>query len=181
MDNLIEIPAIEEKIISIRNSQVILDFEVAILYGVETKHVNQAVKNNPEKFPLGYVFELSEIEWGNCLRSNNLTANNLSKSRVLPKAFTEKGLYMLATILRSPEATNTTIAIIETFTKIRNLNSVVQSLGLTKNEHEQSTLLQKASGLMNEIIGNSLQTKDTETTIELNLALLKLKHTVKRK
>jgi hypothetical protein len=79
--NLIEIPAIEEKIISIRNSQVILDFEVARLYGVETKHINQAVKNNPEKFPSGYVFELSEMEWGNCLRSNNLTANNLSKSR----------------------------------------------------------------------------------------------------
>jgi hypothetical protein len=181
MHNFIEIPAIEEKIISIRNSQVILDFEVAILYGVETKHVNQAVKNNPDKFPLGYVLELNEREWQGYLRSKILTANNHFKSRVLPKAFTEKGLYMLATILRSPEATNTTIAIIETFTKIRNLNSVVSSICIAKNQNEQKNLLQQASMLMNELMGDSLHTKDTETTIELNLALLKLKHTVKRK
>ena len=88
---------------------------------------------------------------------------------------------MLATILRSPEATNTTIAIIETFTKIRNLNNVVSSLGIAKNQNEQKNLLQQASMLMNELMGDSLHTKDTETTIELNLALLKVKHTVKRK
>ena len=88
---------------------------------------------------------------------------------------------MLATILRSPEATNTTIAIIETFTKIRNLNNIVSSLGIAKNQNEQKNLLQQASMLMNELMGDSLHTKDTETTIELNLALLKVKHTVKRK
>jgi hypothetical protein len=180
MQNLIQ-SAVEQKIIAIRESQVILDFEVAQLYGVETKHVNQAVKNNPDKFPDGYVLTLNELEWSNYLRSKFLTANSLSKSRVLPKAFTEKGLYMLATILRSPEATATTIAIIETFTKIRNLNNVISSLGETKNQTEQKNMLQQASALMNELMGDSLQTKDTETTFELNLALLKLKHTVKRK
>jgi hypothetical protein len=180
MQRLIQ-SAVEQKIIAIRESQVILDFEVAQLYGVETKHVNQAVKNNPDKFPDGYVLILNELEWSNYLRSKILTANSLSKSRVLPKAFTEKGLYMLATILRSPEATATTIAIIETFTKIRNLNNVISSLGETKNQTEQKNMLQQASALMNELMGDSLQTKDTETTFELNLALLKLKHTVKRK
>ena len=180
MQSLIQ-SAVEQKIIAIRESQVILDFEVAQLYGVETKHVNQAVKNNPDKFPDDYVLILNELEWSNYLRSKILTANSLSKSRVLPKAFTEKGLYMLATILRSPEATATTIAIIETFTKIRNLNNVISSLGETKNQTEQKNMLQQASALMNELMGDSLQTKDTETTFELNLALLKLKHTVKRK
>ena len=180
MQSLIQ-SAVEQKIIAIRESQVILDFEVAQLYGVETKHVNQAVKNNPDKFPDGYVLILNELEWNNYLRSKILTANSLSKSRVLPKAFTEKGLYMLATILRSPEATATTIAIIETFTKIRNLNNIVSSLGATKNTSEQKSMLQQASALMTELMGDSLQTKDTETTFELNLALLKLKHTVKRK
>ena len=180
MQSLIQ-SAVEQKIIAIRESQVILDFEVAQLYGVETKHVNQAVKNNPDKFPDGYVLILNELEWSNYLRSKILTANSLSKSRVLPKAFTEKGLYMLATILRSPEATATTIAIIETFTKIRNLNNIVSSLGATKNTSEQKSMLQQASALMTELMGDSLQTKDTETTFELNLALLKLKHTVKRK
>ena len=180
MQSLIQ-SAVEQKIIAIRECQVILDFEVAQLYGVETKHVNQAVKNNPDKFPDGYVLILNELEWNNYLRSKILTANSLSKSRVLPKAFTEKGLYMLATILRSPEATATTIAIIETFTKIRNLNNIVSSLGATKNTSEQKSMLQQASALMTELMGDSLQTKDTETTFELNLALLKLKHTVKRK
>ena len=181
MHSLIEIAAIEQKIITIRNCQVLLDFEIARLYGVETKHVNQAVKNNLEKFPYGYVFELSEPEWDNYLRSKFLTANTLSKSRFLPKAFTEKGLYMLATILRSPEATNTTIAIIETFTKIRNLNNIVSSLGIAKNHNEQKNLLQQASMMMNKLMGDSFHTKDTETTIELNLALPKVRHTVKRK
>ncbi len=180
MHSLIQ-SVVEQKIITIRDRQVILDFEVAQLYGVETKHVNQAVKNNPDKFPDGYVLVINENEWKDYLRSKILTANSMSKSRVLPKAFTEKGLYMLATILRSPEATATTIAIIETFTKIRNLSNMVSSLAASKNQTEQKTMLQQASALMTELIGDSLQTKDTETTFELNLALLKLKHTVKRK
>jgi hypothetical protein len=78
---------------------VILDSDVAELYGITTKEVNQAVKNNPEKFPNSYTFELTKSEWDN-LRSKFLTAN-LAKARFAPKAFTEKGLYMLATILKS--------------------------------------------------------------------------------
>ena len=74
-----------------------MDSDVAVLYGVETREINQAVRNNPEKFPNGYVFELDRQELA-YLRSKFLTANVSSKSRVLPKAFTEKGLYMLATI-----------------------------------------------------------------------------------
>ena len=91
---------------------MLLDSDVAALYGVETREINQAVKNNPNKFPKGYVFELYDREIRS-LRSKILTAN--PKSRVLPKAFTEKGLYMLATILKSERATQTTIAIVETF------------------------------------------------------------------
>ena len=90
MHSLIEIAAIEQKIITIRNCQVLLDFEIARLYGVETKHVNQAARNNPEKFPYGYVFELSEPEWDNYLRSKILTANTLSKSRFYLKPSPKK-------------------------------------------------------------------------------------------
>ena len=86
---------------------------MATLYGVETRVINQAVKNNPEKFPLGYVVELSSDELSH-LRSKFLTANVSSKSRALPKVFTERGLYMLATVLRSDRAIRTTLAIIET-------------------------------------------------------------------
>ena len=87
---------VQDKIITIQNRNVLLDSDVAWLYGVETKEVNQAVKNNPRKFPEKYVIELKKSELYD-LRSKILTAN-LEKTRVLPKAFTEKGLYMLATI-----------------------------------------------------------------------------------
>lgn len=106
------------KIISLRNSQVILDSDIAELYDVETKRVNEAVKNNKDKFPDDYMFQLTNEEVV-YLRSKNSTANISPKSRVLPKAFTEKGLYMLATILKSRQATNVTFAIIETFATVR--------------------------------------------------------------
>ena len=113
---LIKFNNIEEKIITLRNEKVIIDSDVAELYGVETRDINKSVKNNPDKFPEGYVFELDKQEVED-LRWKISTTKWSSKSRVLPKAFTEKGLYMLATILKSQKATHTTIAIIETFYK----------------------------------------------------------------
>ena len=111
------IPNVEEKIITLRNQQVILDCDVAELYGVATKEINQAVRNNPEKFPEGYIFELDNQELSD-LRSKFLTAK-FKMTRQLPKAFTEKGLYMLATILKSPRAVQTTIAIVEAYAKLK--------------------------------------------------------------
>ena len=87
-----EIEKIESKIIIIRDQKVILDKDVADLYGVETKRINEAVKNNPERFPVGYLFEIDKNEG----RGQHV--------KYLPKVFTEKGLYMLATILKSKTA-----------------------------------------------------------------------------
>ena len=98
----IDINAVKSRILEVRNQQVLLDRDVAALYGVETRVINQAVKNNPEKFPAGYVVALSSDEFAT-LRSKFLTANVSSKSRALPKVFTERGLYMLATILKGEE------------------------------------------------------------------------------
>lgn len=81
------ISEVQDKIIRIRDCAVIVDADVASLYGVGTKHVNQAVRNNPDKFPADYMFELTDDE-ARDLRSKTLTANLSSKSRVLPKAFT---------------------------------------------------------------------------------------------
>ncbi len=92
------LPQVEEKIITLRNQQVILDCDVAELYSVQTKEINQAVKNNPRKFPEGYIFQLNNQEV-NSLRSKILTLKNGGRgqhSKYTPKAFTEKGLYMLA-------------------------------------------------------------------------------------
>ncbi len=104
---------VEKKIVIVRNMPVILDADVAALYGVETKRVNEAIKNNPDKFPEDYMFALTNEDLQD-LRSKISTANVSSKSRSLPKVFTEKGLYMLATILKSKRATKVTFAIIET-------------------------------------------------------------------
>lgn len=81
--------------------------------------MNEAVRNNPDKFPKDYIIELNESEI-RYLRSKISTTNLSSKVRAVPKAFTEKGLYMLATVLKSPRATATTLAIIESFAHLEN-------------------------------------------------------------
>ena len=98
---------LEKVIVSVKGQNVIIDSDVARIYGVETKEVNQAVKNNPDKFPHGYIIEADKDELVKIFDR----FKNLKHSTIQPKAFTEKGLYMLATILKSPQATATTIAI----------------------------------------------------------------------
>ena len=108
---------INNKIHTIRNIPVMLDKDLAELFNVETKHINQAVRNNQDKFQDDFFFQLSDKEFEN-LRSNDLTAS-FTKTRVNPKVFTEQGIYMLATILKSKIATQVTVFIIRAFTKMR--------------------------------------------------------------
>ncbi|MCL2801290.1 MAG: ORF6N domain-containing protein [Treponema sp.] len=171
---------VDSKIVEVRKMKVLLDSDVAALYGVETKRINEAVKNNIDKFPKGYIISLNSKEIKD-LRSKISTANNNSKTRVLPKAFTEKGLYMLATILKSPKATQTTLAIIETFAKIRELTRTVGELSKTTTKEEKQPLMQKSGEIMADILGDSLNISETETSFEINLAVMNIKHTVKRK
>lgn len=115
---------VRQKITTLRDYEVILDADVAVLYGVETKRINEAVRNNPDKFPENYMFTLTHEEVAS-LRSKISTTSIFPKSRVLPKAFTEKGLYVLATILKSKQAINATLAIIETFATVLSVRVVV--------------------------------------------------------
>jgi len=179
MSNAIQFEDLQDRIIEIRRQKVLLDADVAAIYGVETKRINEAVKNNLEKFPEGYIFELTAVEFGD-LRSKISTAN-FAKTRVPPKAFTEKGLYMMATILRSEQATVATLAIIETFAKIRQLSRNIRALSDIHDKVAQKALMQKSGELIAGIFDDDLKTSDTETTIELNFAVLKFKHTVKKK
>ena len=184
---------IEEKLIEIRNKKVLLDCDVAHLYVIETKLVNEAVKNNPEKFPEGYVIYLDEEETDFLRSSNSIVEigdepvenfdrfKNIKYSTVRPKAFTDKGLYMLATILKSPKSTQTTIAIIETYSKLVQFSKAIQSISENKNEKTNKELMEKGGALLSEILVGDTQLDETETSIELNFALLKLKHIVKRK
>ncbi|MDB4620375.1 ORF6N domain-containing protein [Flavobacteriaceae bacterium] len=125
-----------------------------------------------------YLVEITEEEWKN-LQSKFSTAN-FSKTRAIPKAFTEKGLYMLATILKSKQATQTTFLIIETFAKLRALQQTVSSASLA-SEDKKNSLLQKSGELMADLLDQNNTETESETTIELNFAVLKLKHTSKRK
>ena len=96
MNDIIQSNQVEDLIITIRDERVILDSDVAMLYGVETREINQAVKNNPDKFPEGYILSLSNDEKNEVIK----IFDNLKKLKFSPtniKAFTEKGLYMLAT------------------------------------------------------------------------------------
>ena len=115
MSDIVKIENLKKLIIEIRNEKVLLDADVAVIYGVETKRINEAVKNNPDKFPQDYMFELSGVEFAD-LRSK-ISTTKFAKTRVAPKAFTEKGLYMMATILRSKQAIEATFAIIRDILK----------------------------------------------------------------
>lgn len=180
--NKLELIDIEDKIITIREMKVILDRDVAEIYGVETKRINEAVKNNPERFPDGYIIELSNNDLDS-LRTKISTLKNNGRgqhSKYLPKAFTEKGLYMLATILKSKTAIQTTLSIIETFAKVRALSETVKQLSLDPEKEKQQSLMQKSGEIISELLDNNLETNESETTIELNFAVLKFKHTVKK-
>lgn len=170
---------VRQKIIHIRNNRVILDADVAELYGVKTREINQAVRNNPEKFPSDYVFELDTQELMS-LRSNFLTANISPKSRVIPKAFTEKGLYMLATILKSRQAVNATFAIIETFSTIKQLKYELRALHEETDAGKQQDKMQHFGEMLSNIVMPDLETSETESSLEINFLIGKMKHTVKR-
>ena len=123
MDKLIAIDKldIQNKIFTIRGEQVMLDSDLATLYGVETKRINEAVRNNIDKFPSDFYFELSKKE-DELLRSKISTfKENLKNRKYVSKVFTEQGVYMLATVLKSKIATDVTISIIRTFVQMRKL------------------------------------------------------------
>ena len=170
---------VHEKIGVIRDTPVITDADVAFLYRVETKRVNEAVRNNPEKFPEDYMFQLSSEE-ADVLRSKISTTKLSSKSRVMPKAFTEKGLYMLATILKSKRALDVTFAIIETFTKVRNIKRELLDLHKEKDNEKQAKKINHFGEILSEIVMPDLETTETESTLEINFFIGKIKHTVKR-
>lgn len=179
LDNL------QEKLIKLNGEYVLLDRDVAKLYGVETRVINQSVKNNPEKFPAPYIISLKDNELRSLrskflISNNGVVSNTRGGNRYAPTAFTEKGLYMLATILKSPAATQATIEIIETFAKVRSLKRDIVALHEEKDAATQKATMQRFSDNLAEIVAPDLQTTETESTLELNFVVGKLKHTIRR-
>ena len=171
---------VEDKVIFVRGQKVLLDRDVATLYGVETKAINQAVKNNPRKFTEGYLIQLNSGEKEELVKNFD-RFKNMKHSTVSPTAFTNRGLYMLATILKSKQAEETTKAIIDTFANVQELAGTVEQMQYAPDgEDLQKKLLQKSGVLMGEIIGQNLSTKAVETEIELNFAVVKIRHKIIR-
>lgn len=114
-----EITVIQNKIYEIRGQRVMLDFDLAALYQVETKALNRAVKRNIERFPERYMFQLDKEEF-KYLRRQIGTSSGHGGTRYLPYAFTEQGVSMLSAVLRSPTAIQVSITIMDAFVAMRN-------------------------------------------------------------
>jgi len=127
---------INDKIFEIRGLKVMLDSDLANLYQVETKRINEAVKNNGDKFPSDFIFELTKDEF-EILRSK-FSTSNYGGRRYSPKVFTEQGVYMLATILKSKIATDVTINIMRTFTKMREFTLHYKDISSRLNDIEKT-------------------------------------------
>ena len=175
----INIQKVEDKIAVIRNLEVIADADVAALYGVETKRVNEAVRNNPEKFPDRYMFELTSSELQD-LRSKISSTNVSAMNRNPTKVFTDRGLYMLATILKGEKARDVTFAIIETFAKVRELKRELLELHSETDKGVQKTKIQHFGEVLSDVVMPDRQTSETESSLEINFFIGKIKHTVKR-
>ena len=181
----IDTEGVRSRLLELRGQRVLLDRDVAALYGVQTREVNQAIRNNPDKFPNGYVFEL-EVEEIDALKSKILILDGKKPGRGQHskhgyKALTERGLYMLATILKGDRAVKTTLAIIETYAQLRAMVRDMESLQTLKDGSAgQAQKLSAAGHKLAALIGDNLSTESTKTTIELNLAVLKITHEVGR-
>ena len=135
MNTLMPSEVIESKILLIRKQKVILDRDIASLYGVSTKQINQAVKRNLDRFPNDLMFQLTIEEFNN-LKSQFVTSS-WGGVRKLPHAFTEYGALMLASILRSKIATQVSLQIVRAFIRLRNLLATHKELAEKIEELEQ--------------------------------------------
>lgn len=156
MNDLIPAERIERKIYLIRGQKVMLDRDLAGLYKVKTKNLNKAVSRNQKRFPKDFMFQLNKDEYAR-LRFQAGTLKRGSHSKYLPYVFTENGIAMLSSVLRSERAVQINIAIMRTFTRLRTLISTHKELAhkieelerkYTKHEIEITTVFKLIKKLM---------------------------------
>lgn len=137
-----ELHQIQNKIYEIRGQKVMLDFDLAKMYNVETRVLNQAVKRNIDRFPEDFMFQLDEKEWYNMSSQFVMTSKSKRPKSALPLVFTEHGVTMLSSILRSKTAIQINIQIVRAFVAIRKLLSVTSVDKFTKLQKEVAQLKQ---------------------------------------
>lgn len=187
---------VQSKIYEIRGQRVILDFDLAALYGVETRVLNQAVKRNIERFPADFMFQLTKGELA-ILKSQTLLSNpaaiqgdvNLKSQivtsswgglRKLPNAFTEQGVAMLSSVLRSPLAIQVNIGIMRAFVQLRH----AMLRPMPDNYNELKAEIQSVREEINDILGNQNDINETIwaqlDAISEALAEMQVKETIRK-
>ena len=149
---------IQSKIYEIRNEKVMLDFDLAAMYEVETKSLNQAVKRNLDRFPEDFMFQLTEEEFNN-LRSQFVTSSWGGK-RYLPYAFTEQGVSMLSGVLKSKKAIQVNLSIMRVFVAVRKM--IVTNTAIAKKLEELETKYNKQFKDVYEALSYLMETKKIE-------------------
>jgi hypothetical protein len=179
---------LENRLITLGSSLVLLDKDVASLYEIEPKKLRQQIKRNLEKFPKDYAYQISNEEF-DLMVSQNVTPSKKQYGGSNPWVFTEKGLYMVATILKSKNAVEATFIIIETFVKIKELSRNINDIMKTSDESQQKILAQKSNEILEEIIDieedvleddNDGEVIETTTKFEFNLGFAKVSRSIKK-
>ncbi len=189
-NNMNELEKIQYRIHEIRGQKVMLDFDLAALYGVQTKRLNEQVKRNIERFPEDFMFQLTKGEWVilqsqiattkyteneeiSILQSQIATTKGMRMKRSLPYAFTENGVAMLSSVLRSPLAIQMNIGIMRVFTEIRRMAA---SLALPDSNAELRKEIQAVRDEMNEILADQNEiNEDTRAQLDaISTALAEL-------
>jgi phage regulator Rha-like protein len=162
---MIENNIIQQKIHEVRGEMVMLDFDLALLYEVDTKILNQAVKRNIDRFPEDFMFRLNQKEWKSIISQNTIESQIKRKNTLLPFAFTEHGVAMISGVLKSEKAVKMNISIIRLFIEMKRV--------LIKNASIKGQLQE-----MREKIGeHDIQLNKIYDTIEhlLDLSIAKVK------
>ena len=175
-----ELIPIEDKIYEIRGKRVMLDFDLAVLYQVETRVLNQSVKRNIERFPNDFMFQLTDTEWDSMLSQIVMTSQAKRPKKALPFAFTEHGVTMLSSVLRSDTAVKVSILVVRTFVAVRELllNPPVDKVQALRDEMKNE--MQQLRDYLEDVFTdyNDIN-EDTRIQLELineALAKLEVKH-----
>ncbi len=185
---VVKFETLESKLVRLNDDLVLLDKDVALLYEIEPKRLKEQLKRNIEKFPKDYAYQLTDEELETMV-SQNATPSKQQFGGTNPWVFTEKGLYMVATILKSKNALQATFTIIETFAKIKELSRNINNIMKTTDENIQQALAQKSNRLLEEIIDvdedileddEDGEVIETTTKFEFNLGFAKVSRSVKK-
>jgi hypothetical protein len=137
-DAALMLPRIETRILTLRNQRIIIDADLALLYGVDTKRLNEQVKRNAERFPQDFMFQLDAAEKAEVV-ANCDHLNKLKFSKALPFAFTEFGSIQAASVLNSPRAVEMGIFVVRAFVRLKQAAAANADLTQRLDELEQTT------------------------------------------